>query len=307
MSLNDFVPTIHRPKNELADYIEIQCILNNGKISYQEIKSCLEILQEEDHSDGVAEFDPSEPILDDIFNEFETRKKYCNSNYPFILTNKGYTISVDNGGLENICSVYHFMLFATRVNMKDNKIHNNLDGTKLFEGLSEHVARNYFGDRAESLLFGTSNRITSFEERIELLINRLGEGYDFSPAPNTSPTTHKDDGLDVAVWKSFSDMYGGKLIGFGQCKTGQSWRTEITKLNPDGFCSKWFKKNPSVLPVKMFFITEGTSKERWYEYSLNGGIIFDRFRIMDFLPKIDDSLLLNIKRWNEGVISTAKK
>ena len=41
-------------------------------------------------------------------------------------------------------------------------------------------------------------------------------------------------------------------------------------------------------------------------FQLNGGIIFDRFRIMDFLPKIKDDVLIKIKAWDEGVMDSSK-
>ena len=59
---------------------------------------------------------------------------------------------------------------------------------------------------------------------------------------NDVPPSHvKDDKLDIVVWKSFADKNVSKLIGFGQCKTGMTWRNDnsLTQLSPSAFCKKF--------------------------------------------------------------------
>ena len=105
------------------------------------------------------------------------------------------------------------------------------------------------------------------------------------------------------VWKPFSDKNPGKLIGFGQCKTGTHWKKELTILQPDSFCKKWFQEQPTVNPLRLFFISESILRNKWYEHSTDGGILFDRCRIMDYLP-INEPLpfLPKIKKWNTAII-----
>ncbi|HLP44674.1 MAG TPA: hypothetical protein VK469_01940 [Candidatus Kapabacteria bacterium] len=142
--------------------------------------------------------------------------------------------------------------------------------------------------------------------KIKSLIKQLGEGEGFKNRNETSPYTNKDDDLDVVLWKSFSDNCPGKLIGFGQCKTGTYWKSQLKILQPFSFCSKWFSDMPPVLPIRLFFISESILRNRWYENVAEGGVLFDRCRIMDYLPvkEIEEAplFLSKIKTWNKMVV-----
>lgn len=94
-------------------------------------------------------------------------------------------------------------------------------------------------------MFGTSNS-RSFEDKVNEMISLLKEGDSFRNRNNNTPTKN-DDALYVVVWKDFSESRAGKLIGFGQCKTGTSWRHHVADLKPEKFCDSWFHDRPVML------------------------------------------------------------
>ena len=300
------VPSPTADIHEIADFIEIECI-KNDIISTRKIFSSLDLLEDRYYHDGAPEDEKLEPKISDSLNEIDRRYHLCGTRYPFKVEKHGHLVTLNLKTDATIREIYMFLLFATRLDMKNQKIQNHIDGTLLFEQLSEHVGKYYFGERAESYLFGTASGGSNFNKKVTSLAKRMGEGGDFKNRDETSPNINKDDGLDVVVWKSFSDNSPGKLIGFGQCKTGTHWKDYLTILQPDSFCKKWFRDQPIVNPVRLFFISESILRNRWYEHASEGGILFDRCRIMDYLP-IKEILpfLSQIKAWNNAVIDYIK-
>lgn len=299
------IPDIPSPKadiNEIADFVEIQCIKDKS-VSARKIFSSLDILSDHRYEDGVPEDDELEPIIVDTFNEIDRRGQLCGTRYPFEIGTHGHVVKTNDALDETGREIYTFLLFATRNDMNSQRIKKNIDGSLLFEELAEHVGKHYFGERAESFLFGTASQGKNFSEKIESLTKQLREGSGLTTRKQTSLNTSKDDGLDVVVWKSFADGYCGKLIGFGQCKTGTYWKNHLTIVRPDSFCKKWFKQPLAVDPVRLFFISESILRHKWYEYSTECGILFDRCRIMDYLPEnLPPSFLKRVKTWNRAII-----
>ncbi len=299
------VPSPEADVHEIADFIEFECIKHRS-VSARQVFASLDISVDYDyHAGGVPEEEEMEPKIIESLNEIERRQQFCGTRYPFRVIEHGYVVTFNPTVDEITREIYKFLLFATRLDMQKERIQNNIDGALLFEELSEYIGKNYFGERAESYLFGTAVKGSNFQNKITSLIKLMGEGGSFKSRIDTSPNINKDDCLDVVVWKSFSDGYPGKLIGFGQCKTGTYWKDNLTILRPDSFCKKWFKDQPCVDAVRLFFISESILRTGWYGYTAEGGILFDRCRIMDYLP-IDESppFLPQIKAWN---ISVAEK
>jgi hypothetical protein len=305
------IPGLPSPEDdihEIADFAEIECIKKKDKtVSAREVISALDKLDDHRYTDGVPEVEALESRVEDAINEIEQRRKFCGVNYPFKIDEYGHVISLNPKVDKAIHEIYTFLLLATRLDMKNQRRHNQIDGALLFERLSEYVGKYYFGERAESFLFGTSSGSGNFEKKINLLIDQLREGGRFRNRNQISPDKYKDDTLDVVVWKSFSDGYQGKLIGFGQCKTGTHWKDTLKMQQPDIFCKQWFIDQPAVNPVRLFFISESILRSEWYHHTTNSGILFDRCRIMDYLPieQIKTAQFFSqIKEWNKAVAAS---
>ena len=290
------VPSVYAPRHELADFAELLC-WQQGDTSATALTRLLGRLAENDYSEGVPEEEEVDWRVEEAFEEIERRQKACRDGYPFDFVDGENTIRVVGGPGRPAHALYKYLLLSTRLNMTSSRLHAEIDGTLLLEDLSAQVAKMYLGERAQSLVFGTAADGTGFKEKVDSLCLSLGEGGGYS---NRTPWSNVKDGkLDVVAWKPFADGLVGKLIGFGQCKTGTYYKDSLTELQPDGFIKKWMLKPMAVLPVRMFFISEAlplTSDER-FNISIDAGLLFDRCRIVDFCDGVDQEVMTTVREW----------
>jgi hypothetical protein len=55
-------------------------------------------------------------------------------------------------------------------------------------------------------------------------------------------------------------------------------------------------KAPAVLPVRLYFVADRVL-DRWYDCCVDGGILFDRCRIVEHANDISASLTARITKW----------
>ena len=288
-------PSPRAQEHEIADFAELTC-WQQGSVSATALVQLIGRLAENDYWDGVPEEEDIPYDIENAFREIERREAACNGGYPFTIDDRGTVIyAINNVGNSNHL-IYKYMLLATRLNMANNRDHASIDGTELFEHLGAEVARQYLGDRAQSFVFGTAEKDSDFPEKVNHLCTSLGEGGGFKDHSGVS-RRKLDDKLDVVAWKPFEDRREGKLIAFGQCKTGTNWTSELSQLWPDHFCSNWFISQPVLTPVRMFFISEALPSLGWRYESMRAGLLFDRCRIIDFCNITDDALLDKLGAW----------
>ena len=289
------VPSPRANTHELADFAELLS-WKQGSVSITTVVRDLSRLAENDYSEGVPEEEEIPKDVEDAFVEIERRIEASNGGYPFYFNANGTVLYFLQGAEDIRHVVYKYLLLATRLDMNKNKTHARIDGTDLLEGLAAETVKQYLGARAESMIFGTSEDSPDFPAKIDILCRKLEEGDGFL-ARNGNARRMKDDKLDVVAWTPFADRREAKLIAFGQCKTGTNWRSQVTQLQPDKFCSKWFQSQTAVIPVRMFFISEALSSVNWRNESVDAGLLFDRCRIIDFCDGLDGALLQSLESW----------
>lgn len=289
------IPTPQADPPELADFAELEC-MKHGNVSMRALIAALERNEENDYSLGVPEESAVEQRIEAAFDQVDIRIQACGSRYPFVIEQKGPILKMNPAINKDYRDLYCYLLLTTRLNMKDNRTFSGIDGTLLLEKVAAEVAQAYWGTRAESLVFGTSEGAQDFDVKIDRLCKKLNEGGGFKKR-GEEKVTAKDGKLDVVVWKDFSDKKAGKLVGFGQCKTGTNWKDTLTQLQPDSFCAKWFKDSIAVKPVRIFFVSEALSRGSWYEIACDGGIVFDRCRIMDYGTALTPSTMKKVAAW----------
>ncbi|MCB5288504.1 MAG: hypothetical protein LHW64_12000 [Candidatus Cloacimonetes bacterium] len=298
------LPNIHSRVSDIADFIEIKSFFASTQaMSLNEMRASFAMPSDEISADGAcSDDDVVMEKLEDALREIFERNVSCNGTYPFnIDINSLNYISTDYKA-----DIYIFLLLATRLNMQVDKIQNEEDGTKLFEQLCAEIAKNYFGQHSKSIVFGTG-QAGGFREKVNDLFTMINSKAVYKD-PDGSTGRQKDAHLDVVTWIPFSDKKGGQLLAMGQCKTGTTWEGMLPELNPDDFFSNFATKQPYVKhPVRLFFVAEYFSNYKWEERSRAAGIIFDRCRIMEFLPEsISASLLESINKWKNAALITIK-
>ena len=186
--------------------------------------------------------------------------------------------------------------------MSKQKYHKGIDATQVFEKLCNHVAKNFFGTNSKSLIFGTAIS-GSFVDKVKNLLKNIGEGGVFIDTCNAA--TKNDDGIDIVVWKDFSDKKIGKLIGFGQCKTGTSWRDDIHRLNPTKFIKCWFSGSVILTPIPIIFICDTLIEDMNFFHSQEGRLFFNRFRLVEYIEKdfMEKEIIDEISLWLEGALT----
>ncbi len=291
-------PTVNSNANELMDFAEMAA-WRNRSMAKTELAKLIGRLDENDYADGVPEEDEYDRVIDEAYLEAEQRLDACRNGYPFEVVGYGHTLRVSTRGLQHQQLIYKYLLLATRLNMKDNRTHAQIDGTHLLEQLAAEVARGYLGARADCLVFGTSSKDKNFAAKIDTLCGQLEEGGGFENR-DLDPPTAKDGKLDVVAWKHFADGKPGKLIAFGQCKTGTSYHDTLTQLQPRTFCEKWLRSSPVVPPVRMFFVAEALSRSHWSTMARDAGILFDRCRIVDFADNVSTEVLEKVRAWTHA-------
>lgn len=291
--------------HELADFAELLAWAN-GKVSAREIVAFLGREGESDPNVGCEDVDDDNAdALDEVSGEIELRETACAGRYPFELDVAGNVLSYRPK--DHVSSwLYGYMLLSTRLNMNADRMQGGIDGTTLLEEISAEGLRRYLGDgRAKSLVFGTAFGSANFSGRVTALCQSVGEGYQFRNNLDL-PMDAKDDKLDVVAWIPFSDEKSAKIIIFGQCKTGTAWTQQLCHLKPDVFIKKWADTPFVYDPVRAYLVSEAVDRSRWAAYSLDGGLLFDRCRIVDCCDQIDEELLARIITWSTDALSVAK-
>lgn len=312
MSKSLKAPTAHANNIiRIADFTEMECMrLDSGSVSASDVSRAVCRIEDADAEDDVNQF------VEDAFYELSNRARHCGdaSSYPFALSSTGTKLMRKKASSPH-CDVYTYLLLATQLNMKTEKVQGGQDATVVFEHLCSEVAERYWGGphaHVGSLVFGTgrdwddagttTSDVGVFRHAIEDLCKRVGEGHAFQNR-NAGSLTAKDGKLDIVVWRDFADSRVGKLIGFGQCKTGTNWEADLMKLRPEGFCQKWLLSQPPVVPVRLYFVCDRVV-DRWYDRCVDGGLIFDRCRIVEYADKLSASTAARIKKWTDAALAT---
>lgn len=302
--LPDGIPSLNSSAQDWADYAEFLTLLKDDKeLSVLELIRQPSLISDEEFILGIE--DESDRFLqkaDEVIAEIRTRSEICGFKYPFTTKNNDYTIShSDENEFYNV--VYKYLLLCTRLKMNKNRVHAGVDGALLFEEISSTVAKAYFGYESEVEVFGTSKSgAGGFRSRLEGLIKRMNEGGTIHANPGHRP---QDENVDLIIWKGFADRLPSQLIAFGQCKTGTSWSEKLSELNTSAFCKTWFSRQPVLTPIRLFFCAQYFPREIWHVRAYEAGLVFDRFRILEWIPEeLNESLFKDVLSWSEEAFTS---
>jgi len=202
-------------------------------------------------------------------------------------------------------TTYTYLLLLSRFGEASGP--DGINGSVLFEDVAAAAAREYLGgDRtgAQVFKFGFPRTRTpaKFAPAVEELCARLFEGA--GPRARPRLRYQKDAKLDLVAWVPMPDAQSGKVIGFGQCATGNDWKEKTTELQPTTWVKLWLLDAMPADPLRLFFLPHRISADDWTHYSHHAGIIFDRCRLTAYASTLDLDLKVRVAAWNEHVIAT---
>ena len=290
---------------EAADWAEVTALFRaDGCVSREDLARAL------CRRSGIKEARARE-ISDDAFSELANRAAACSKSvssinrYPFSLGNNETLLSLRHPfkKTSNFGLLYWFLLFVTRGDMSSSsRTLSSIDPTKVFERLCADVLSAFWGGSSEfsgAMVMGTSGwgagGTGQFRSRIEDLCKKIGEGVGWRPGAK-SPGAG-DGKLDIVAWKRFADQREGGLVGFAQCKTGIHWKEHLTKLQPSSFCHRFLQKPLLISPLRLYLVPHRIVSHRWEEATLDGGLLFDRCRILQYAHQVSPATLGHSRKW----------
>lgn len=294
----------------LADWAEI-CALNaaDGNISREDLVRGLR------RSYSTPEM-TARALAGDVFKELADRTLSCTTQartsiaaYPFTLKSDVLSVKTDYHRRPDYGRVYVFLLAMTLADMSSGaRVIAGIDPTKVFEHLCADVLAGFWGGSSSysgALVFGTARKKRAhnhrFQSNIDHLCSQIGEGLGWKE--DATPPGAGDGKLDIVAWRRFPDRRQGGLIGFAQCKTGIHWNKHLTQLQPDVFSRRFMKKQIVLSPVRIYMVPARIEPSQWETYTGEGGILFDRCRIVHYAVDLSSKVRRDSQRWLDAALA----
>lgn len=300
----------------LADWVEMKALLDSdGNASQEDLTRALVRAYSMETQSAKA-------LAGDVFKELLDRQDSCVPlpgkgvvwEYPFTLNKSASLLSLRAkiGGQSSRGLVYCFLLVVSRADMDARRNLESLDPTVLFEQLCADILLNFWGGanaHTSALVFGTARTKNENSRRFGANINRLctslreGRGLkDKAKVPGAG-----DGKLDVVVWRVFSDGRAGGLVGFGQCKTGIHWKTDLTKLVPRNFCRDYFKEPLILDPIRIYMVPNRVDANAWNSHTGAGGLLLDRCRLAQYAYDISKPVFRDCRTWLDAALKRQRE
>lgn len=284
------VPAASDPAEESADWMELEALRSSDKET--SLATLAKAIRRTGSTDALpggskdAGSELSQAAAEQAFTEISNRKHACGEErYPFAVEKGLIRLRLDPQKSPYI------LLLLMSVNQPTGG-HNG--SAVLFEHLCTHAVRGYLGgtrNGVTALRFGSPRRapIASLRRAIDDLCLQLVEG-DGCKAPERARHLG-DEGLDIVAWRHFPDKKSGKLIAFGQCAAGAvKWENKLAEMDARNWARKWLKSPLVVEPIRLFFVPRRIPAADWDNAGIDGGVLFDRCRIVACLTEQDAQL-----------------
>lgn len=306
-------PSVRARPHELADFAECVTLLY-GECSARLVERYLGQLDDNAENEGIEDSDlVNEEQANRMLVEISHRRISAAGGYPFAIDENSATLSLLADAPEPQATLYRYLLLATRLDMRSQRVFAGIDGTELFECLASYILRDYLHPRrARAMVFGTAAN-GRFADKVDELCRQVREGGRFRNTDGIRVQAN-DDKLDVVGWLPFADGQSSQITLFGQCKTGTDWSDTVTQLQPHSFTERWMERTYQTPPVKAFFIAESHDREQWEATARNAKLLFDRCRIVEmagqeFFSDADveenqhwRTLVATIQQWSQAAL-----
>lgn len=270
----------------VADWIEALAASQSGKpLSMQKVQEI---------SQSFANI--GQNVIPFAFRLLEKRQQVLKDLYPFTIDD---TFIVTRKTVRD--SFYLQLLFLTpKAGLFTSGSTWNLEiASQLFEDLTEKALSNFFGSNTHTANFGfpsRSGRPAEFSAAVEWLSKktniRLGNAY--------RPPRKKDGGVDLFVWKSFSDNQPGIPVMLVQCTIKEDFINKIGDIDLR-LWANWLSSD--IEPLVALAVPGVVTKEEIWGEITTRGILLDRMRLTELAAEIHDFTDIENKEYSEKLVA----
>ncbi len=220
------------------------------------------------------------------FDVLDSRAQLLGDKYPFRVTR---SFIVKSGGT----SLYEALLSLTRPNFfYTDADASGADTTKSFETLVEFSLSGFYGENTRTVNFGWPSQIgrpKEFSPAVAWLAEQIG-----IPVGNAyRQPRRKDGGVDVVVWRTFSDGRPGVPLMLVQATVQADIAAKARDVDRR-LWSGWLATDVEPL-VALAVPGSLNNTEVWNEVSRNS-LLLDRIRLTSMAPRINDTVADEVSR-----------
>ncbi len=248
----------------VADWIELELAAGEPQLSKAKVSSIVE---------SATGSEPGEAFLSDVWRQLEERHSRYSRRF-FLCDGDLVLRSLDQATPSEYTACLLFSLYGVSDEHRTDP--------KIFERVSAEAIKNYLEGRV--FVFGwpvLPDIQTDIALRVKDVAAAAREKFVESPAER-----YKDRGVDVIAWKPFEEHSSGEhrsnqLVILAQCAAGANWRQKTGQLPFKAWTQyvHW-----ACDPLIAFAVPRVIPEELWHDISREGGILFDRIRIVNLLP-----------------------
>jgi len=270
----------------VADWIEALAASQSGKpLSMQKVQEI---------SESFANV--GQNVIPFAFRLLQKRQQVLKDLYPFTIDE---TFIVTKKTVRD--SFYLQMLFLTpKAGLFTSGATWNLEkASQLFEDLTEKALSNFFGSKTHTANFGfpsRSGRPAEFSAAVEWLSKktniRLGNAF--------RPPRKKDGGVDLFVWKSFSDNQPGIPVMLVQCTIKEDFINKIGDIDLR-LWANWLSSD--IEPLVALAVPGVVTKDEVWSEITTRGILLDRMRLTELAAEIHDFNVIENMDYLEKLVS----
>lgn len=263
-------PTDFDP-HTLAEFIECESIVSPDEyLSLSELRGLFPV--------GAQ---PNDDDLTFAFAEIERRGRDFGTHYPFLVDDRGVLMVESESS-----ALYSLLVILSVRGTQVRREGEYRRSDPLFDAVAREAFRAEQGSRAKALIFAwppRGDRPAKFPEALKWAANAMGIDV---RDPEKLPTNYQDAGVDVIVWRPFTDGRTGFTILLAQNTVQEVFR----KKPRDVSASKWHGwLRVGVLPSIGFAIPFSLPRGDiwWTEVTDEVAVAMDRGRLMDSLQGED--------------------
>ena len=284
---DDFGGT-ERPNLDLAaDYLELSAAFSSDGYCFSEdIVDALELAAEAEFDDVHSEVEAREDVAAGAVARVASRRRVLEAAYPFAVDNKGDAITYTAKRLDLGQAAYLVCLILSNL----RAVSPLLDGSDMHPSDEEVRALRqqfqYFATAAIAAEIGGPAWSfgyprpdgTGFLKKLSEIWSVLKDGS--VQADPASPTSPKDDQVDVFAWREQKDGLPGFLLVAAQVATGRNWKDKSIKSHVSRvFCARWFDRTPATEILAYHVVPFARADEVFRDDVLVLGNVLHRLRV----------------------------